>query len=246
VDELTLVIEADELLGLNALLATAKADRSVAADSMARQLLRTALAARLDELALPWAPTAEQVAIRGQGSASTSPRAVPETSRWQRLKPRYGPWVLLIARATLVLAALIVLGGGYLGGWHWTGFQENQQLWDWLELLLLPIAFATLPLWLQYAEYMSRARRLSYAAVILGFAAFVVIGYLAPLGWTGNRGNTLWDWLQLVLLPIVFPTILAPAMLAFLTGNVAQRSADGSSRHRSVGSGERRRAGVRQ
>ena len=35
------------------------------------------------------------------------------------------------------------------------------------------------------------------------FAAVVLAGYVVPLAWTGFPGNTLWDWLQLVLLPLV-------------------------------------------
>ena len=31
----------------------------------------------------------------------------------------------------------------------------------------------------------------------------VVLGYLVPLDWTGFRGNTLWDWFELALLPLV-------------------------------------------
>ena len=31
---------------------------------------------------------------------------------------------------------------------------------------------------------------------------------------TGYPGNTLWEWLQLLLLPLVIPAILLPAQLA--------------------------------
>jgi hypothetical protein len=40
----------------------------------------------------------------------------------------------------------------------------------------------------------------------------------------GYEGNTLWDWLQLLLLPLVFPTILLPAMLKWVSGNAEQRA----------------------
>jgi hypothetical protein len=42
--------------------------------------------------------------------------------------------------------------------------------------------------------------------------------------WTGYQGNTLWDWLQLLLLPLVFPTILLPALLKWISGNPAERA----------------------
>jgi hypothetical protein len=30
--------------------------------------------------------------------------------------------------------------------------------------------------------------------------------------WTGFRGNTLWDWLHLLLLPLLLPMIVVPAL----------------------------------
>jgi hypothetical protein len=45
----------------------------------------------------------------------------------------------------------------------------------------------------------------------------VVAGYLVPLAWTGFPGNTLWDWLQLLLLPFVVPTFLLPAAIAWMS-----------------------------
>src|SRR4051812_49640819 len=57
-----------------------------------------------------------------------------------------------VARSTargIVLAGVAVLGvllwGGYVRHWAWTGFGDNDTLWDWLELALLPTAVATLP-----------------------------------------------------------------------------------------------------
>lgn len=38
-------------------------------------------------------------------------------------------------------------------------------------------------------------------------------------------GNTLWDWLQLLLLPLVVPAILLPALLNWITGDAAERAA---------------------
>jgi uncharacterized membrane protein len=101
----------------------------------------------------------------------------------------------------------VLLVGGYDGGWSWTGFSDNNQLWDWLHLLLLPIAFGTFPLWLKYGRYMSRPRKLALAAAVAGFAVFVAAGYTVPLGWTGFPGNTLWDWLTLLVLPIALMTV---------------------------------------
>ena len=108
---------------------------------------------------------------------------------------RYGSAV----PATVALAALF---GGYAGGWQWTGFRANDQLWDWLHLLLLPVVIGTVPIWLLHAERMSMARRRAYGVCALAFAGFVAAGYLVPLNWTGFSGNTLWDWFLLLVLPL--------------------------------------------
>jgi uncharacterized membrane protein len=112
-------------------------------------------------------------------------------------------------RFLLVLAATtaIVLFGGYAGGWGWTGLQSNGQVWDWLKLLLLPVAVATVPIWLSYGERMSRHRKLAFVAAIVAFIAFVVAGYLVPISWTGFSGNNLWDWLTLLVLPLAVVSI---------------------------------------
>jgi hypothetical protein len=35
----------------------------------------------------------------------------------------------------------------------------------------------------------------------------------------------LWEWLQLLLLPLVVPAILLPALLNWITGDAAERAA---------------------
>lgn len=52
---------------------------------------------------------------------------------------------LLGRTATLALAALaiafgVVIVGGYRLGWTWTGFSDNGTIWDWLQLLVLPVS----------------------------------------------------------------------------------------------------------
>jgi putative effector of murein hydrolase LrgA (UPF0299 family) len=54
--------------------------------------------------------------------------------------------VLVVAAVTL----LVTLVGGYVFNWSWTGFQDNH-LWDWIKLLLLPIGLAAAKL--SYGEY---------------------------------------------------------------------------------------------
>lgn len=113
-------------------------------------------------------------------------------------------WAVAI---TLAAVTFVLLLGGYGGHWAWTGFSSNDQLWDWLHLLLLPVALGTVPLWLQFAEHMSRARKVALFVLVLAFGGFVAAGYLMPMGWTGFSGNTLWDWLTLVILPVTVITI---------------------------------------
>ena len=111
------------------------------------------------------------------------------------------------AIASLVLAAAVLLWGGYTGHWSWTGLTANGTLWDWLKLLVLPLSLAALPLWLQSHRKMTVTRRGTLAAGAAAFGALVLLGYLLHWTWTGFAGNTLWDWLELLLLPIVIATV---------------------------------------
>ena len=292
-DSLTITIEPEELQGLRALVEVARAAdgtaRPIETDAegeialTAKALVRDGLAAKLNDLGLSWAPSPDAVAARAARVAQSrahSTAALRALARNERVK-RYGTSVLLTA-------ALVALLGGYIGGWSWTGFPANNQVWDWLNLLLLPVVVGTVPIWLLHGDRMSRARRRVYGAFVVAFAGFVVAGYLIPLKWTGFRGNTLWnwflllvlpltlvvtgawrksgrvlrphhkaaltvlavgwivsliggyvwtwrwtgyqgntlwDWLQLLLLPLVFPTVLLPAALKWVSGNAAALTA---------------------
>lgn len=200
VDPLTITIEPDELLGLAAVAQMRRTADDGQADvaSTGRQLLRGALQARLDELGLPWAPSAEMVAHHAAKAAKpdTGLRAVMRGKRARRY-----------ALSILLTATLVLLWGGYVRDWSWTGFSGNGQLWDWLRLLLLPVVIGTAPLWLQHSEYISRGKHLAYALGLLAFGGFVAAGYLVPLGWTGFQGNTLWDWFVLLLLPLAVASV---------------------------------------
>ncbi len=113
----------------------------------------------------------------------------------------------LVLCAVLVLALAVLLVGGYALRWSWTGFTANNQLWDWMQLLLLPVAIATFPLWLRFSQFMSPVRRRTLGAAVVVFALFVLIGYVNPLKWTGFRGQTLWSWLTLIILPVSIVTV---------------------------------------
>jgi hypothetical protein len=293
VTAVTFTIEPDELLGLRALAALGKTaitgaqpeddtHPEVHAVRTAKSLLDSALAVKLTEAGLPWAPSAE--AVRHCAGA-------PDRST--KSEPRQ------VGAYAGAAAALVVIWGGYARGWKWTGFQANGQLWDWLNLLLLPTVVAIIPVWIQYNKYIRRGLRAVYGALFAAGAGLVLAGYLIPLRWTGFRGqtlwtwtellllpavvavtmalatmhvkpvaflrslrpfqrgalvvlaigwavtviggyalrwqwtgypgNTLWDWLQLLLLPLVFPTFLLPGLVNWLTGNAAKRAAQHAS-----------------
>jgi hypothetical protein len=190
---LTITIEPDEFLGLSALAEFEKAAGGEAdAAAIAKTLMHKQLAASLHELGLLWAPSPETVQRR-IAEAAEPDRALRALMRSKQVR-KY-------AASVLAVAGLIALWGGYIGKWQWTGFPANNQLWDWLHLLLLPVVVGTIPLWIKHGHYVSRARRVTYLAITAAFAVFVTAGYLIPLRWTGFPGNTLWNWFELVLLP---------------------------------------------
>jgi hypothetical protein len=109
-----------------------------------------------------------------------------------------------LAVVGLVLVALaVVMWGGYGHRWRWTGINgSTATLWDWLHLLLLPVAFGLLPVLLSQGRRLRRAHRWGGLVALVVFAATVVAGYAIPWGWTGFTGNKLWDWLELLALPL--------------------------------------------
>jgi hypothetical protein len=205
---LTLTIEPDEFVGLNALVELDRAadgrdpnsGAGTGAISKAKALMRTALADKLEQAGLPWAPSAEAASKR---AAETATPASAMRGITGNAKARKG--AAYVAAAALVAA----LWGGYIGGWQWTGFRVNGQLWDWLTLLLLPVVLGTIPLWIQDREYIRTGRRVIYAAAITAWTGLVMAGYLIPLNWTGFRGQTLWGWLNLLVLPAAVTTVMA-------------------------------------
>jgi hypothetical protein len=103
----------------------------------------------------------------------------------------------------VVIAFAIVIWGGYGRHWSWTGINgKSATLWDWLNLLMLPIAVAVLPLWLSRRTRVGKRHKAIGLSLLAAFAVLVVAGYTIPWGWTGFTGNKLWDWLELLVLPL--------------------------------------------
>ena len=108
-----------------------------------------------------------------------------------------------------VFAVVVVLG--YTIPWVWTGFRGNT-LWDWFGLIALPVAVALAPVVDELRRTRNRRHTLIALAGCGAFAAVVLGGYLADWKWTGFRHNTMWDWLRLLLLPLLIPTVVVPAL----------------------------------
>jgi uncharacterized membrane protein len=118
----------------------------------------------------------------------------------------------LVVIGCLAAVFAVTVAGGYGLGWQWTGFEDNNTLWAWLQLLVLPVVIGALPFWYRTHRRLEKEWRI--AGVILAIAAAVVLvgGYALDWDWTGFQGKTLWDWLELLVLPAtlaVLPLILA-------------------------------------
>src|SRR5581483_12142021 len=91
--------------------------------------------------------------------------------------------------AAVVASVVVVLWGGYGHHWPWTGISgRTATLWDWLHLLMLPVAFGLLPVLVDRGARMRSPRKLVGAIVIGVLVLIVVAGYMVPWGWTGFEG----------------------------------------------------------
>jgi hypothetical protein len=124
---------------------------------------------------------------------------------------------VLAGFAGLVLA-------GYEVPLRWTGFTGNT-LWDWLSLALLPLVIATSSLW-RPPERWAVWHRALVAVVAVDALLLVVVGYTVPWSWTGFPGNTAWDWIKLLLLPVLLPTLVLPRAMGAADEWLTRRSPD--------------------
>jgi hypothetical protein len=128
-----------------------------------------------------------------------------------RYREHLGPTHMATAVLALAVFVALVLAG-YLLPMRWTGFTGNT-LWDWLSLALLPLVIATATLWHPPPRWSTRHVALVTTGAVLA-VLLVLGGYLVPWGWTGFTGNTAWDWIKLLLLPVLLPTIVMPRLLS--------------------------------
>ncbi len=112
-----------------------------------------------------------------------------------------------LTAAAVGFAAFVFLA--YWLQWAWTGFAGNT-LWDWFEVLLLPIVIVTVTFWTAERRIQPWHRWLLSAAVA-GFVVFVVFAHRLPIQWSGFADNTLFDWVRLLLVPLLMPLLIVPA-----------------------------------
>ena len=109
---------------------------------------------------------------------------------------------------TTVVVLAILEVGTYAFNWTWTGFKSNDTVWDYLQLLLLPIALAAVPIWFAVKEEQQRLWLAQLKWVVVAIVAvFVVLfvgSYIYNWSWTGFHDHgRLWDWLSLLLVPMI-------------------------------------------
>lgn len=115
-----------------------------------------------------------------------------------------GGRAIRVSLAALLLVAFVVAFLAAHGRtWPWTGFSGEMTLWNWLTMLVQPAAFAFL-----LARLLSEGRPWRYGrSLILTAAAALVLltvaGYSLRWAWTGFPGEHFWDWLHLMLFPLV-------------------------------------------
>lgn len=119
---------------------------------------------------------------------------------------RWWTWKRVLLAAIVILALLEI--GTYAFNWTWTGFKNNDTLWDYLQLLLLPIALAAVPIWFMAEESQQRIwlaqLRWALVVVLVIFAVLFVGSYAFNWQWTGFQDHgRVWDWLSLLLVPVI-------------------------------------------
>ena len=78
---------------------------------------------------------------------------------------KWWTWKRLLVAIVVILVVLEIRT--YTFNWKWTGFKANNTVWDWLQLLLLPIALAVVPIWLMAASAIGRSSNCNQSHTVL-------------------------------------------------------------------------------
>jgi uncharacterized membrane protein len=71
-------------------------------------------------------------------------------SLWQKIrKPLLG--VVAFVVSMLMIALIVGIIGGYVFNWNWTGLSQKT-LWDWMQLLFIPVVLAIAGFWFNHRE----------------------------------------------------------------------------------------------
>jgi hypothetical protein len=110
----------------------------------------------------------------------------------------------------MVLVGVIFVLATVGRSWSWTGFSGNENVWEWLQLLAQPVALVFV-----LVEMLAppSPRRLVTGLGVAGaiLAVLLVGGYALHWQWTGFDEYRLWDWLRLLVLPVML--VLLPVWL---------------------------------
>ena len=110
--------------------------------------------------------------------------------------------LLAVVAVSAVMIGVIAMFAANGRQWPWTGFADSTSLWSWLHLLVQPIALAFLTVRLLMGAPPRVGRSVALVGMVL-LAGLILAGYGEDWSWTGFPGKALWDWLSLMLFPVV-------------------------------------------
>jgi len=119
---------------------------------------------------------------------------------------RWWTWKRVLVVSLVIIVILEI--GTYAFNWTWTGFKDNDTVWDYMQLLLLPIALAIVPIWFMAEEAQRRVWLSQLKLVIVVPVVLLVILFIGTYAfnwtWTGFKDHgRVWDWLSLLLVPVI-------------------------------------------
>jgi uncharacterized membrane protein YkvA (DUF1232 family) len=126
-----------------------------------------------------------------------------------------------IALAIFVAGFTVLIIVGYAANLRWTGFPGNK-LWDWFGLIFLPLSLAAVRAWRQLHRQITPAQLAGIIGVLIIFGLLIAGGYALHWRWTGFQGNTLWDWVQLLLAPVLFGIFVVPAAISWVSTEIEE------------------------